>query len=130
MCIRDRYLVVYEMAKPQIDANIKRKANGGKGGRKKITNGFSENKPLVTPEENHRLCESETLSLIHISCVPAPFLTRSAAGVSPPSVPRVSILYCQGGRASGGAGRAIRIALLLKFYIFYHRPRSSFFSRL
>ena len=54
------YLVVYEMAKPQIDANIKRKANGGKGGRKKITNGFSENKPLVTPEENHRLCESET----------------------------------------------------------------------
>lgn len=46
--------VIFQMAKPQIDANVKRKANGMTGGRPK-TNGYEVEKPMVIESENHRL---------------------------------------------------------------------------
>lgn len=54
--------VILSMAKPQIDANNKRFANGAKGGRPKKTNGLENDKPMVIEEKtntyknkNHRL---------------------------------------------------------------------------
>ena len=46
--------VIFQMAKPQIDANVKRKANGMMGGRPK-NNGFEDERPMVIESENHRL---------------------------------------------------------------------------
>lgn len=46
------YLIAYEMAKPQIDANIKRKSDGTKGGRPK-TSGYENKKPVVLEDENY-----------------------------------------------------------------------------
>ena len=46
--------VIFQMAKPQIDANVKRKANGMMGGRPK-NNGCEDEKPMVIESENHRL---------------------------------------------------------------------------
>ena len=47
-------MMVFEMAKPQIDSNVKRKVNGSSGGRPK-TYGYEDEKPVVTESENHRL---------------------------------------------------------------------------
>lgn len=44
------FMVAFDMAKPQIDANIKRKENGLKGGRKK-TSGYENEKPMVLENE-------------------------------------------------------------------------------
>ena len=53
--VADAYIkMVFQMAKPQIDSNIKRKINGSSGGRPK-TIGYSEDKPVVTDSENHGL---------------------------------------------------------------------------
>ena len=47
------YMSIFDMAKPQIDANIKRKADGAKGGRPaknnnmEKTNGYEDEKPVV-----------------------------------------------------------------------------------
>lgn len=46
------FMVAFDMAKPQIDANIKRKENGFKGGRKK-TNGYADEKPMVLENETN-----------------------------------------------------------------------------
>lgn len=46
------FMVAFDMAKPQIDANIKRKENGLKGGRKK-TNGYENEKPMVLENETN-----------------------------------------------------------------------------
>ena len=59
------YMSIFDMAKPQIDANIKRKADGAKGGRPAKdnnvgkTNGYEDEKPVVKkkkkeaqPEDN------------------------------------------------------------------------------
>lgn len=59
------YMAIFDMAKPQIDANIKRKADGAKGGRPaknnnmEKTNGYEDEKPVVKkkkkaekPEDN------------------------------------------------------------------------------
>lgn len=46
------YMVAYEMAKPQIDANVKRKINGAKGGKPK-TYGYETVKPMVTENETY-----------------------------------------------------------------------------
>ena len=46
--------VIFQMAKPQIDANVKRKANGMMGGRPK-NNGCEDEEPMVIESENHRL---------------------------------------------------------------------------
>lgn len=46
------FMVAFDMAKPQIDANIKRKENGLKGGRKK-TNGYADEKPMVLENETN-----------------------------------------------------------------------------
>ena len=64
----DAYVeMVYTLIKPQVDANSRRRSNGGKGGRPshneyKIdeTIGFENGKPLVIESENHRLSETET----------------------------------------------------------------------
>ena len=61
----DTYMSIFDMAKPQIDANIKRKADGAKGGRPvkhinmKETSGYENEKPVVEkkkkaekPEDN------------------------------------------------------------------------------
>lgn len=47
------HMVVFDMAKDQIDANIKRRECGSSGGRPK--------KEQVTESENHRLSEKETI---------------------------------------------------------------------
>lgn len=47
-------MMVFEMAKPQIDSNVKRKVNGSSGGRPKA-NGYEVEKPMVIESENHRL---------------------------------------------------------------------------
>lgn len=47
-------MMVFEMAKPQIDSNVKRKVNGSTGGRPK-TYGYEDEKPVVIESENHRL---------------------------------------------------------------------------
>lgn len=64
---------VFTLVKPQIDANNKRAESGKKGGRTpkdrddrnsepvNKTNGFGNEKPLVSENENHRLTESETI---------------------------------------------------------------------
>ena len=46
------FMVAFDMAKPQIDANIKRKENGLKGGRKK-TSGHADEKPMVLENETN-----------------------------------------------------------------------------
>ena len=51
-------MMVYEMAKPQIDSNVKRKVNGSSGGRPK-TYGYEDEKPVVTESENHRLSDEK-----------------------------------------------------------------------
>lgn len=50
--------IPYLMAKPQIDANIKRKNDGTKGGRPK-TSGFENKKPVVMENKNHRFSEKK-----------------------------------------------------------------------
>lgn len=69
------YMSIFDMAKPQIDANIKRKADGAKGGRpaKHInieeTNGYENEKPVVKkkkqaekPEDNSPVVGSVLLN--------------------------------------------------------------------
>lgn len=51
-------MMVFEMAKPQIDSNVKRKVNGSSGGRPK-TYGYEDGKPVVTKSENHRLSDEK-----------------------------------------------------------------------
>lgn len=51
-------MMVFEMAKPQIDSNVKRKVNGSSGGRPK-TYGYEDEKPVVTESENHRLSDEK-----------------------------------------------------------------------
>lgn len=46
---------IFIMAKPQIDANKKRRTDGFKGGRPKKTSGFEIEKPVVFESENHTL---------------------------------------------------------------------------
>lgn len=63
--------VVFVMAQPNIDAAKTKRANGAKGGRptkenskpavpEEITNGFEDEKPMVSENKNHRLSESES----------------------------------------------------------------------
>lgn len=42
------FMMIFDMAKPQIDANIKRKTNGSGGGRPTKTNGYENMKPMVS----------------------------------------------------------------------------------
>jgi hypothetical protein len=42
------FMMIFDMAKPQIDANIKRKTNGSGGGRPVKTNGYENKKPMVS----------------------------------------------------------------------------------
>ena len=51
-------MMVFEMAKPQIDSNVKRKVNGSSGGRPK-TYGYEDEKPVVIESENHRLSDEK-----------------------------------------------------------------------
>ena len=52
---------IYEMAKPQVAANIKKAASGSNGGRpSKKTNGYENEKPMVSEKKNHRLSEEKT----------------------------------------------------------------------
>ncbi|MCR5769388.1 MAG: DUF6291 domain-containing protein [Lachnospiraceae bacterium] len=58
---------IYRLAKQTINANNRKYAEGCKGGRPKtngsseeITNGFSEKKPMVFQENNHRFSEEKT----------------------------------------------------------------------
>lgn len=58
--------IVLEMAKPNIDANAKRRKDGSKGGRPSKTDGLEEEKPVVSEEktsgfesENHRLADEK-----------------------------------------------------------------------
>ena len=51
-------MMVFEMAKPHIDSNVKRKVNGSSGGRPK-TYGYEDGKPVVTKSENHRLSDEK-----------------------------------------------------------------------
>lgn len=69
------YMSIFDMAKPQIDANIKRKADGAKGGRPakhsniEETIGYEEEKPVVKkkkkeaqPEDNSPVIGNVTLN--------------------------------------------------------------------
>lgn len=51
-------MMVFEMAKPQIDSNVKRKVNGSSGGRPK-TYGYEDEKPVVIESENYRLSDEK-----------------------------------------------------------------------
>lgn len=51
-------MMVFEMAKPQIDSNVKRKVNGSSGGRPK-TYGYEDEKPVVIESENHRFSDEK-----------------------------------------------------------------------
>lgn len=52
---------IYEMAKPQVAANMKKAVSGSNGGRPpKKTNGYENEKPMVIENENHRLLSLET----------------------------------------------------------------------
>lgn len=42
---------IFTLIKPQIDANIKRRTNGSKGGRPTKTNGYENEKPMVTEND-------------------------------------------------------------------------------
>ena len=67
------YMVAYDMAKPQIDANIKRKNDGKKGGRPSIktsgyeneenikTSGYENEKPNVNVNVNDNVLKENTL---------------------------------------------------------------------
>lgn len=50
--------MVFQMAKPQINSNVKRKVNGSSGGRPKIY-GYEDKKPVVIECENHRLSDEK-----------------------------------------------------------------------
>lgn len=55
----DAYIkMVFQMAKPQINSNVKRKVNGSSGGRPKIY-GYEDKKPVVIECENHRLSDEK-----------------------------------------------------------------------
>lgn len=51
--------LAFILAKPQIDANIQRYENGKKGGRPKKTDGFENEKPMVSKKENHTSAEKK-----------------------------------------------------------------------
>lgn len=47
--------IIFDMAQPQIDANTQKRGNGALGGRpRKKTNGFENEKPMVSESENQR----------------------------------------------------------------------------
>ena len=70
------YMVAYDMAKPQIDANIKRKNDGKKGGRPSIktsgyeneenikTSGYENEKPNVNVNDNVNDTKENTLTSV------------------------------------------------------------------
>ena len=54
--------MIFDLVKPQIDANIRRRESGKKGGRphaQEKTNGFEIKKPMVIKSVNHRLSEEK-----------------------------------------------------------------------
>lgn len=61
------YMSIFDMAKPQIDANIKRKADGAKGGRpvkhinKEETSGYEDEKPVVNRKKKEKQPEDNSL---------------------------------------------------------------------
>ena len=62
------FMVAFEMAKPQIDANVKRKVDGSKGGRPKTTGycktettGYENEKPNVNVNVNDNVLKENTL---------------------------------------------------------------------
>lgn len=60
------YMSIFEMAQPQIDANIKRKADGAKGGRpvkhinKEETSGYEDEKPVVNRKKKEKQPEDNS----------------------------------------------------------------------
>lgn len=60
------YMSIFDMAKPQIDANIKRKADGAKGGRpvkhinKEETSGYEDEKPVVNRKKKEKQPEDNS----------------------------------------------------------------------
>lgn len=49
--MEDFVKMVFTLIKPQIDANSRRRSNGGKGGRPTETNGYEDKKPMVMESE-------------------------------------------------------------------------------